>query len=386
MSAAAAQVKPRGDFLPWWCKKKQPQAAPSYVDVPRDELSKIINRLPSVRGGREPDERKLPGGHVNILVYLVEQIIRQAQKGQPFTENEDDVAIATNCSRRTVIRAVHLFRERKLLSCRPSRNRQGGTAAMRWRLHASIRGAFLVPDKVSPLYPKETAGKNLKEGAGAPGRQEEGQQPKTRPAAPDLNWLFGALTRTVTARLGEADVRVLIGLQNTLQPQYVTLCRDLVLWATADAQRRTIVAPGAYVRQRVAEAMLIRGDEIPVGWRGRVRIPGAEQLERLKKGAAARGETPPLPDATPAALPGRPKPSEGGPDPAAAKRPRGHLRAVGDLVAKALGSVAPPPGSGPIRIESKAEAQAFVDRLAKEHEQHMRDKRLDRIRRNRSNE
>jgi hypothetical protein len=270
-------------------RSRVPRAPAARIEKPRELVAGVLFRLPTVR--------ELTPAQKNVLIYLSEAILHR--RGS-YVEGQGELAAEVNVSRRTIIRAVRRLRELRILEATPTiQYRTGGTDKLRYRLHRSIYGLFVGCDTgVTPL-PEGYTNSNLDVPAGdvKSGRPAAAEHHSGRlsaplcgaPAAPEL--LAARLTARVTAALqgGRVDVLVVRQIAGSLPARYWPLAEALAEKVTHPSSA-SIGAPGAWIRQRLADRIRADGLDPPASWR--VKPTPEAELVRLRGEPGARRSPP----------------------------------------------------------------------------------------------
>lgn len=253
--------------LPWWATQRRPPRKREHIEIATEEVAGRVLSLPAVYGPSGERKTKMYNGRVLIFTRLVELLLKQ--QGGWLKLPASDLAHECNTCLRTVRYAIQEFRDRRLIVTVETPNIQGGKGPLSIHLHPSIRPIFFPPkpEDVAPLN-STTEREELTTGCA---HAREGEAPrKRRPAARDLNNILGALRAPLTASLSDADRRVLVHVENSLQkPPYerwVPLYRDLLLQAVSLPMRPRLKAPGGWVRAELARAMQLAGARPPETW------------------------------------------------------------------------------------------------------------------------
>ena len=225
-----------------------------------------------------------------ILLYLVEKILA---RGSYYVEGQGEIAAACRCSRMSVSRATAKFRALKLILATPTKQQGGGTDKMCWRLAPALWRVFAGCNTELPPNPKGNANSTSK---ALPGEVES--------ADADPNDFAGALARALgTARIGDADRRVCVQIAASLPPDWRPAALALARWIGGEAGAG-IVAPGAFLRQRLADLLRMAGVPVPEAWRVKISPPavvvraGELGIPGFRKGDRPPPE-PPAPTAAP---------------------------------------------------------------------------------------
>jgi hypothetical protein len=253
------------------------------------ELPAFLTRLPSVRGTAQkirqpgkpgprpygPGEKPLTPAQRNLLIWLVGRIV---ESGGFYSRSEGEIAAETCLSRATVISTLPVLRDRGLVESEAGRRKNGGTAAMRFRLHLQLRR--LLSPAVEPLSKKSTP-------------KPDRVQPETsdvRCASRGLGdgraaraALFASLRDAAKPRqagLSVADIRVLMHVSETCPPRWHQRALQLAEHAGSPAGA-SIKAVGAWLRQSLADTIRAAWDEVPRSWR--VSATGERKLALLRE-------------------------------------------------------------------------------------------------------
>jgi hypothetical protein len=256
------------------------------IPVSPERIPELLTRLPSVRGTAQkirqpgkagprpygPGVKPLTPAQKTLLLWLVSSI---RAHGGFLTRPEGEIAAETGLSRATVITAIAELRARDLVESAPGRNRDGGTASMRFRLHATLRRLFAgyplskkstpIPVRVEPETSEVPCGAEV---------WEEG-----RAARADL---MAALRAALTPRAGlsDADYRVIRHVAVTLPERWHQRAVQLAEHA-ASPGGSSIVAVGAWLRQELANTLRAAWVTVPSSWR--VKASGESKLVLLRE-------------------------------------------------------------------------------------------------------
>lgn len=289
----AAETTPAGApaGAPHRHRSRVPRAPAARIQKPRELVLGVLFRLPSVR--------ELTPSQKNLYAFVAEAILHRSGS---YVEGQGELAAELNVSRMTVSRAVARCRALGLLDAEPTiQRRTGGTDKLRYRLPRKIfrlfsgcnTGVTPIPEgDTTSNFDVKSAGE-VECGAASRPERNSGRLAAPvgcgAPTAPEL--LFARLAARVTATLqgGRADVLVMRQIAGSLPARYWPLAEALAQ-KVSHPSSASIVAPGAWIRQRLADRIRADGLELPASWR--VKPTPEAELVRLRGEPGARRPPP----------------------------------------------------------------------------------------------